>query len=525
MTDASQTLPVPAAAAQDDAGLIRRLDDSSDRLSPMVVKEVRQFVRAREFTYSFGITLVVALAVAFYGSAETLAGNNTGASTFATLTACLGLLGFAIVPLGAFGALRTERLEQTLDLISLTALTPRRIVVGKLLAQAVKLTTLFAVMGPFIAMSFLLGGIDFVTIIVTLVAVFMWSLWMAAAALFLSTLLKSKAMSVVLFAGVGIAALFVMTVGRMLLMALTRPSGFGPFSGTGSATSTSDIWWTLAVMGVACVATMTNLLLLAENRLAPPPESRVTPLRVGFLVQFLLILAFALREIGEPLSTRSDAVEFLSVIGGVHLAAVALFAVTEGVVVPPWMRRERLRGRWMRWLYPIIGPGSGRAAVYILIQMALLIIAASLLDASSYGMSRLLAVCGFISCFTGIPALIVHALGHVGLRPIHARVAVLFLLMLSLLLPDVLYYLLWQPEQFSVDFTMRHLLNPLRTLTNWPEVWSQGWFFAPLAFGVAGLMSYVALMLMGRRRAVEPGPTSILGPAAAEPSAGEHHSH
>jgi ABC-type transport system involved in multi-copper enzyme maturation permease subunit len=523
MTDASQTLPVPAAAARDDAGLLRRLDDSTDRLSPMVVKEVRQFVRAREFTYSFGITLVVALAVAFYGSAETLAGNNTGGSTFATLTLCLGLLGFAIVPLGAFGALRTERLEQTLDLISLTALTPRRIVVGKLLAQVVKLTTLFAVMGPFIAMSFLLGGIDFVTIIVTLIAVFMWSLWMAAAALFLSTLLKSKAMSVVLFAGVGIAALFVVSVGRMLLISLTRP-GLGPFSSTG-LTSTSEIWWNLAVMGVACAATMTNLLLLAENRLAPPPESRVTPLRVGFLVQFLLILAFALREIGEPLSTRSGAVEFLSVIGGVHLAAVALFAVTEGVVVPPWMRRERLRGRWMRWLYPIIGPGSGRAAVYILIQMALLIIAASLLDASSYGMSRLLAVCGFICCFTGIPALIVHALEHLGLRPIHARVAVLFLLMLSLLLPDVLYYLLWQPEQFSVDFSMRHLLNPVRTLTNWPDVWSRGWFFAPLSFGVAGLMSYVALMQMGRRRAVEPGPTSILAPAAAEPSAGEHHSH
>ena len=32
---------------------------------------------------------------------------------------------------------------------------------GKLMAQAVKLLTLFAALAPFIAMSFLLGGIDF----------------------------------------------------------------------------------------------------------------------------------------------------------------------------------------------------------------------------------------------------------------------------------------------------------------------------------------------------------------------------
>ena len=49
---------------------------------------------------------------------------------------CLTLLGLAVVPLGAFSALRNERLEQTLELITLTALSSRRVVIGKLLAQA-----------------------------------------------------------------------------------------------------------------------------------------------------------------------------------------------------------------------------------------------------------------------------------------------------------------------------------------------------------------------------------------------------
>jgi hypothetical protein len=34
------------------------LDEQSDRLSPLVVKEVRQVVRGREFSLSFGACLV-----------------------------------------------------------------------------------------------------------------------------------------------------------------------------------------------------------------------------------------------------------------------------------------------------------------------------------------------------------------------------------------------------------------------------------------------------------------------------------
>ena len=120
------------------------------------------------------------------------------------LMGCLALLGLAVVPLGAFNALRNERMEQTLELITLTALSPRRVVIGKLLAQGVKLGTLFAAIAPFIAMSFLLGGIDFVTILVSLLVLFMWSLWASAAGLFLSSLLKSRAMSALVYGAVGI---------------------------------------------------------------------------------------------------------------------------------------------------------------------------------------------------------------------------------------------------------------------------------------------------------------------------------
>ena len=176
------------------AAVLGWLEDRSDWLSPIVVKEVRQIVRSREFSFSFAVSLVAALAVAFYGAADATRGNGTsGSGTFIALMVCLTLLGMLVVPIGAFSALRAERMEQTLELVTLTALSPRRIIIGKIMAQAVKLLTLFAAMAPFMTMSFLLGGIDFFTILLSLLVLFAWSLWACAAFVFLSTLFQSRA--------------------------------------------------------------------------------------------------------------------------------------------------------------------------------------------------------------------------------------------------------------------------------------------------------------------------------------------
>ncbi len=107
--------------------------------------------------------------MAFFGLGYALTSiGESGAWVFSALMVCLGLLGLVVVPLGAFSALRSERVDQTLDLITQTTLTPRGIVIGKLMTQWVKLVTLFAGLAPFIAMSFLLGGIDLLTILISL---------------------------------------------------------------------------------------------------------------------------------------------------------------------------------------------------------------------------------------------------------------------------------------------------------------------------------------------------------------------
>jgi hypothetical protein len=474
------------------------LENTSDWLSPMVVKEIRQMTRGREFHYSFSAGLMVSLAIAFYGAAASTAGDGTtGAGTFTALMVCLTLLGMLVVPIAAFSALRTERLEQTLELVTITALSPRRVVVGKLMAQAVKLVALFSALAPFMAMSFLLGGIDFFTILISLGVLFLWSLWAAAAFLFLSTLFRSRAMSGVVFGAAGILMLFVTTIGRFAFFGMRFVVRSGP------AGSRADFWWGLAMVMTGCVAMTVNLVLLAENRLAVPTGNRVTPLRIGFFAQFMLIVAWSLSYLASPPGAKVNAADTLTVLGGFHLAMVALFTVTEDLEVPRrvWLQMQR-RSRWDP-LLALLRPGGGRGAAYVLVQMLLLVFAGWLLDPSLVALRGRLALCAYICFFSGLPAYIWRR-RHPGREAaFHLRVASLVFVALASVLPDVLYYVIGQPPFLDFDFGRRHLVSPLRALANWTEVERMGWLPVPVLIGLAGVVAYAGLMWMGAMRPVQ----------------------
>ena len=487
----------PAATSR-ISKLVSWLDEASDRLSPIVVKEVRQIVRGREFNYSFMISLVVGLLVAFFGAVNAAASNGTtGQSVFVALTACLALLGIGIVPFGASNALRSERLEQTIDLISVTSLSTRKVIVGKLLAQAVKLATLFAGMAPFVATSFLLGGIDFVTIVVTLAIVFFVSLWACAVALLLSSLAKTRGMSGALLAG-GALVLVVFVAGfnilnRLLVLGFARGGVF-----SFGAPSGRDTWLALAMFVTVGLASLVNVVLLAENRLSSPVENKSTALRIGFFVQFLVIVGgfTAVSYFATVSGVPGGAVMPLAVFGLGHLAIVAAFTVTEDFAVSRRVfRRIQVPSR-LSLLWTILWPGGGRGAAYVLLQMGLLILAVWNLSYREVGW--VVAACGYICFFTGVVAVLLRVF-----RPrVHAfyiRIAILVFLSASLVLPDVFYYIVASADDFNLFYSNRHLVNPFRTIANWRLVEMRGLYVMPVIIGAIGVLTYARLMMMNRR--------------------------
>jgi hypothetical protein len=475
---------------------LARLDDWSDRLSPIVVKEVRQMVRGREFTYSFGISLIAGLLVAFFGLGDALTATGaTGARVFSALMVCLGLLGVGVVPMGTFSALRNERADQTLDLITQTSLTPRSIVFGKLMTQWIKLLTLFAGLAPFITISFLLGGIDLQTILISLAMLFMWSMWVCAACLFLSAASQSRAMSAAVFVALGIAILSVLGSFSSLLFMLMfgGPGGIPRFT-------MSEFGWPLAASTGICFVSMTNFVLLAENRLSLPIEDRSTALRVGFFVQYLLILACIVGPFigGAAYYTGSDVIEVLVVVGGIHLAITSIFAVTEDMEVSRRVfRRVRKSLRWP-W-FAIFRPGGGRGAAWILTQMLITLTIAFLVGGSDQEFRWLLATCCYIVFFTGVPTAILRQMFNGSIRTAYVRGAILLFFPIVAVSADVFQYFIAPGSIFAEGFSAYHILNPFRTLTDWPKVEAAGWHVGAFLMGLVGLLAYADLYRMNRR--------------------------
>ncbi|HEX5070254.1 MAG TPA: hypothetical protein VFV78_08555 [Vicinamibacterales bacterium] len=489
------------------------LEAASDRLSPLVVKEARQVVRSREFVFSFLASLVAGLLIAFVGATDALAGSSTaGQWTFNVLLGCLALLGLAVVPLAAFTTLRQERVEQTLELITLTSLSSRRIIVGKLLAQSVKLLTLFAAVAPFLTMSFLLGGIDLTTIAIGLVAVYMASLWAGAFCLFLSTLFRSRAASGLAFSMFGLFVLLVLFLGFNIIRMVSLgffPGIFGLGIGIGSATGPS-ILKVLLVAATFWTISLVNLVLLAENRLSLATEDSVTPLRVGFFVQFALMAGWSI--LWWATTARIGIFDTLGTFGLVHLAAVAVFTLTEEMRVP---RRVLVRQRVLygsRLLGTLFGPGAGRAAIYLLMQMAILVIVCVLFSAAPFNWHRVLASLGYVCFFTGVPVLAFWSWAPAKVTPMRLRVAILVTVAATMVLPDVVYHLIAQPETLDLRFSTRHLINPFRTFAEWDVAEGSGWTVVPAFIGVTGLAAYIQIIVLG----VVTAPKAVALPARAE---------
>ena len=110
-----------------------------------------------------------------------------------------------------------------------------------------------------------------------------------------------------------------------------------------------------------------------------------------------------------------------------------------------------------------------------------------------------------------MPAIAVRAINPAGAVALKLRVAVLMLFPISMLLPDILHYLLWRPETLSLEYSARHLFNPLRTLVNWQRVESLDWVSVPFTLGLIGLLAYVPLIRLGMDVAAEAAPTDRQG--------------
>lgn len=310
------------SAAQQDLPSVR---DFPDRLPPMVVKELRQGLRAKLFGETiagFHLVLVVILLPALtFGEASEIAGIQR-----LLWWIFIGVL-VLLLPLRGLSALIQERRENTLDTLLLTRLSAGRIVWGKWLAIASQIAVTGLSLIPYAIMVYAAGGVSLTESLATLLR-----LGLLGAALTAAYVALSWNASWLWRAGPALILTF---------LALTRYAGPLVRGLTGESPDFSEITLLrLLAEIIAATAIIYLTLEAAGTRLAPWTEDHRTGPRLLGLALPLLLAAGA----ADP---GWNAVLGITALTGLTL--VSLTALTEPWPGPPPHAGATPPGGKRRW--------------------------------------------------------------------------------------------------------------------------------------------------------------------------------
>lgn len=169
----------------------QRIEDS---VGPIVVKEVRQGLRAKVFAIFFGLLLSACLVVALVAVSEAAdrSGGELGRGFLAAYLAGLGAVCFFVIPFIAFRSMLREREDETWVLLVLTGLGGRNIVRGKWVSAMSQALLFASACAPFVVFSYFLNGIDLPQILLPLLLSAGWTCLLTGVGIAIATQAHSR---------------------------------------------------------------------------------------------------------------------------------------------------------------------------------------------------------------------------------------------------------------------------------------------------------------------------------------------
>lgn len=353
----SAPVEAPAAAAQS------RWSRWSDRLNPIVVREVQQALKGRAFSLSVLLAAIAVVVIALAVAADYNPSRSGRHAFDAGLVVLVPLLVF-VVPMGAYRSMRLELRSGILEQLLLTELRPGRIVFGKLTAAMVQFVLYLAVIAPLLATSYLLRGVDVPTLGLSLLFAALLCITATAFAI-------SSAAQAMLPAMQGIANLAVALGLGLACMGLCGYAGSGEYARDIAALVRSDYLASVVSM-VALGALLSCLMsgLTASAFLAHAHENKSTGFRVTLVA--VIPIAFGWIRLFVPAAARGETYAVATVALLIGSAIAALFYVTEQEPLSPRVRAHVPRDPLLALLAAPFLPGRSRGLLCFLLQAGLL---------------------------------------------------------------------------------------------------------------------------------------------------------
>jgi len=335
----------------------------ADRCSPILVKESRQAMKSWQFQWTFLLLLLavviwslLGISMSIYNSTE-----ETGAEMLAGYMWILGFPLAVVLPLASFRSLAREFEDETIQLISITTMSARRIVLGKLGSAGLQLALYLAAVVPCIAFSYLLRGVDFAQISHLLLLAISGSLGLTGLALMLAGFGRLAwlriLLNLVLIAGLGFVYFFWCMFNSLIATAPIPGEGYLAFW------FFSIFFLSFGYLGFECAA---SLISFAS-------ENCSTRIRMALSFQIVACLAtlFAMlladRSGTEP--PLAEIVPWIAIWVSHYICIVGAMIVSEQPGLSQRVRRELPHTTLGRVTWGLYMPGPGRGFLFVLTML------------------------------------------------------------------------------------------------------------------------------------------------------------
>ncbi len=460
MSDQTILLAQSADASNADDRLSVLAERLTDRMNPILVKEVRQALKSRQFVVTFMLLLVIAWLVSAGAAIFSPNAMEFGSAGNQLFLIYFGILAFAvivIVPFGAHRSMLAERDQNTFELLSISALTPRQIVNGKLLSAMVQSFVYYSAVTPFIAFASLLQGFDLPLSLFLLAIAFGWSICVSMFALMLSTLAQKRQIQAANSMGMFFLLMFQLYMTAGILF---------QFSYAGVPFDDPAFWWTVGCVVVAAGSYTLLAQQVAVSRLTFESGNRSSGTRLILAAQFWLFCgAVVANSLWTGLSISSRDASELLIFVAFHWTIAGTYAATEVDWLSRRLRRQLPRNVLLRFLFVPWMPGGARGLLWMLLHGSAILAAAFLFDwDANWFPTFVLATCCYMVFLTALGGAMTRWLRLVtpSFRPAHGRALILIFTVAISVTPLIARAL--SPNPISERFHMIDLASPFMTL-------------------------------------------------------------
>jgi len=324
-----------------------RINTFADRLdgwvNPIVVKELRQAVQGR---FVMGILLIFllvsvsALGVYAMQYEEGHTDFNDGREMFLFLWGVLVVAGSALIPLNASTRLSKELEANKSELLFSTTLSPGTIIRGKLFSSIILAVLIYTACLPFLTLTYLLRGIDVVSILMMLIYG-LFSVFLAVQfTLFAASFSLSKAFKVVLglglLAGIGFYCIGLISSAHEML----RQGFFSQMN------SWKQFWLPVSLTVGGNFVFCGLLYVLTVAMISPSSANRALPVRIYITATWLVaggILGYITKDMSHMIPLEVWA------IGTTSLLIIALMiGISEREIFGARLRKQIPRNMFLR---------------------------------------------------------------------------------------------------------------------------------------------------------------------------------